>query len=255
MDAKQKQLKFLKKSFRISTNDILGLFATTTFGLHLITLIILFLLYGAYSRLSKKPPPTLVELQNGDSVKVAPIDNQERTPQAIIHFVSSTFTLMMNWSGTIPDINSNSGTTKPKPDPGVNIGSGRGEEGKVSFVAWEASYTLSSDFRKEFLELLSQMTPSGVFQQKTQVVFVPLSIQQPIQISPGKWKVKMVSNLNVFDTRSNIGEVIPFNKEIFVRAVEAPKKSPTKGLSSLIYHIRESGLEIYAIRDLKEENL
>jgi hypothetical protein len=66
----------------------------------------------------------------------------------------------------------------------------------------------------------------------------------------------MVANLTVFDQGNNLGEVIPFNKEIFVRAVEAPD-SPTTvdGLAAVIYQVRASGLEIYAIRDLPQENL
>lgn len=251
MSTKQGKLKFLKKSTQTSSNDILGIFAVSTFGLNVVTLIVLFLLYGAFSRLSKKPAPTLVELNNGKSVNVVPIGSQERTPKTILDFVKTTFTLMMNWSGTIPISDDNTAIKKPKPDPGVNIKAG----GKVTVAAWEASYALSSDFRKQFLQLLAQMTPAGVFEQNTQVVFVPLSIEQPIEISPGKWKVKMIANLNIFDTRSNMGEVIPFNKEIFIRAVEPLESSPSGGLELIIKNIRASGLEIYAIRDFKKENL
>jgi hypothetical protein len=66
----------------------------------------------------------------------------------------------------------------------------------------------------------------------------------------------MIANLTIFDRGNNLGEVIPFNKEIFVRAVEAPE-SPANitGLSAVIYQVRASGLEIYAIRDLPQENL
>ena len=249
------KLNFLKKSTQSSTADVLGIFAISTFGLHILTLFFLFLLYGSFSRLSKKPPPTLVELNDGKSVQVTSIGSKERTPTTILNFVKTTFTLMLNWSGTIPISNNDLGTKKAKPDPGVNIKSLAGKEGKVTVAAWEASYALSSDFRKEFVQLLAQMTPTGVFEQNTQVVFIPLSIQQPIQISPGKWKVRMISNLNIFDTRTNIGEVIPFNKEIFIQAVEVPGSSPSGGLELIIRNIRASGLEIYAIRDFKSENL
>ncbi len=250
------KLNFLKKSTQSSTADVLGIFAISTFGLHIVTLFLLFLLYGSFSRLSKKPPPTLVELNNGKSVKVTSIGSKERTPKTILNFTKKTFTLMLNWSGTIPISNDDfSGAKKARPDPGVNIKSLAGKNGKVTVAAWEASYALSSDFRKDFVQLLAEMTPAGVFEQNTQVVFIPLSIQQPIQISKGKWKVRMISNLNIFDTRTNIGEVIPFNKEIFIQAVEVPGDSPSGGLELIIRNIRASGLEIYAIRDFKSENL
>jgi hypothetical protein len=100
------------------------------------------------------------------------------------------------------------------------------------------------------------MTPQGVFKGTTQVVLIPLSIQSPIKIGEGKWKVKMIANLNVFDQSNSMGEVIPFNKEIFVRAVFAPSEPVnTSNLAAVIYQVRASGLEIYAMRDLQAENL
>ncbi|BAZ40221.1 hypothetical protein NIES4101_61820 [Calothrix sp. NIES-4101] len=251
-----KRLRFLNRASKnVSTGEALALFAVGTFGLHLITFFILILIYGSYSQLNKKPVPTLVQLETGSAIKVAPLGNRDRTDAVISRFVSDTITLMMNWSGNLPP-SSIEENTKPKPDKGINIGE-RGLRGnRVTSGAWQASYALSEDFRKEFLKMLASMTPPGVFKGSTQVVLVPLSIQSPIKIEEGKWKVKMIANLTVFDRGNNLGEVIPFNKEIFVRAVEAPE-SPgnTSSLAAAIYQVRASGLEIYAIRDLPQENL
>lgn len=251
-----KRLRFLNRaSKRFSTGDTLALFAVATFSLHIISFFILLLLYGSYSQLNKKAPPSLVQLETGSAIKVAPIGSLERTPQVVSRFVSDTMTLMMNWSGTLPPANVEE-AAKPKPDPGINIGE-RGLRGnKVASAAWQASYTLSEDFRKEFLKVLASITPPGIFQGRTQVVLVPLSIQLPVKISEGKWKVKIIANLTVFDQGNNLGEVIPFNKEIFVRAVEVPESPATvEGFAAVIYQVRSSGLEIYAIRDLAQENL
>jgi hypothetical protein len=253
---KKKRLRFLNRaSSKLSTGDTLALFAVATFGLHIITFLILILIYGSYSQLNKKPVPTLVQLETGSAIKVAPLGNRDRTPQVISRFVSDTMTLMMNWSGNLPPTTVEE-SAKPKPDKGISIGE-RGLRGnKVTSGAWQASYALSEDFRKEFLKMLADMTPPGVFKGTTQVVLVPLSIQSPIKIEEGKWKVKMIANLTIFDRGNNLGEVIPFNKEIFVRAVEAPE-SPANisGLAAVIYQVRASALEIYAIRDLPQENL
>ena len=253
---KIKRLRFLNRaSKKLSTGDTLALFAVGTFGLHLITFFLLILLYGSYSQLNKKPPPSLVQLETGKAIQVAPLGNLERTPQVVSRFVSDTMTLMMNWSGTLPPTTVEE-NTKPLQDKGVDMVE-RGLRGsKVTSGAWQASYALSEDFRKEFLQKLASMTPQGVFKGTTQVVLIPLSIQSPTKIEEGKWKVKMIANLNVFDQTNNLGEVIPFNKEIFVRAVVAPS-SPvnTSDLAALIYQVRASGLEIYAIRDLQAENL
>ncbi|RUS94176.1 hypothetical protein DSM106972_094350 [Dulcicalothrix desertica PCC 7102] len=256
INTENKRLRFLNRTSKsFSTGDTLALFAVGTFGLNIITFFILILLYGSYSQLSKKAPPSLVQLDTGQSVTVAPIGSLERTPQVVLRFVSDTMTLMMNWSGTLP-ANTTEETRLPKPDPGIDIRSLTNARGKVASGAWQASYTLSEDFRKDFLKMLADITPPGVFKGKTQVVLIPLSIQSPVKIAEGKWKVKMIANLTIFDQGSNLGEVIPFNKEIFVRAVEAPE-SPNKlsGLAAIIYQVRSSGLEIYAIRDLPQENL
>lgn len=255
-NAKRKRLRFLNSaSTRFSTGDTLALFAVGTFGLHIVTFFVLILLYGSYSQLSKKAPPSLVQLETGKSIKVASIGSLERTPQVILHFVSDTMTLMMNWSGTLPSTTVEE-AAKPKPDPGIDIRSSSNGNGKVTSSAWQASHALSEDFRKEFLQILAEITPPAVFKGTTQVVLVPLSIQPPIKIAEGKWKVKMVANLSIFDQGNKLGEVIPFNKEIFVQAVEAPDMATTNdGLAAAIYQMRASGLEIYAIRDLPQENL
>ncbi len=251
-----KRLRFLNRANKkLTTGDTLALFAVGTFGLHLITFFLLILLYGSYSQLNKKPPPSLVQLETGKAIQVAPLGNTERTPQVVSRFVSDTMILMMNWSGTLPPTTVEE-NAKPLQDKGVDMVE-RGSRGsKVTSGAWQASYALSEDFRKEFLQKLASMTPQGVFKGTTQVVLIPLSIESPTKIEEGKWKVKMIANLNVFDQTNNLGEVIPFNKEIFVRAVVAPE-SPvnTSGLAAVIYQVRASGLEIYAIRDLQAENL
>lgn len=252
----QKRLRFLERQqTRFSKTDALGLFALGTLGLHLLTLFVLVLLYGSYSRLSQKAPPSLVQLDTGKTITVAPLGNKERTPQVVSKFVADTLLLMMNWSGTLPPTTVEE-ATKPVVDPGVEIRAVGVGRGKVATAAWQAGFALSEDFRKEFLQKLAEITPNGVFRSNTQVALVPLEIQSPQKIAEGKWKVRMVANLMVFDKENNLGNVIPFNKEIFVQAVEAPKFEREKaGVASIIYQVRSSGLEIYAIRDLTQENL
>ncbi|MGB3656263.1 MAG: hypothetical protein WBA41_34315, partial [Rivularia sp. (in: cyanobacteria)] len=174
-----KRLKFLNRaSKKFSTGDTLALFAVGTFGIHLITFFLLILLIGSYSQLNKKPPPSLVQLETGKGIKLAPLGNVERTPQVVSRFVSDTMTLMMNWSGNLPPTTIEE-NAKPIKDKGVNIGE-RGLRGsKVTSGAWQASYALSEDFRKDFLKKLASITPQGVFKGTTQVVLIPLSIQSP----------------------------------------------------------------------------
>jgi len=248
---KTKSLRFLESK---SQGGLLGLFAIGTLGLHLVILSVLIWQYGAYSNLASKPPPSLVQLSSGEAISVAPLGNKKRTPEVVLNFVVGTMTLMMNWSGQMPATNLE-GATKPVLDPGVEMRTiGVGKKGKISTSSWQAGFAFSEDFRKEFLQKIAELTPSGVFVGKTQVALVPIDVRPPIQITEGKWKVAMVANLMVFDKGSNLGEVIPFNKEIFVQAVEVPVFTET-GVAAVIHKMRSSGLEIYAIRDLTREDL
>lgn len=248
--AESKRLRFLERQNRPSKNDALALFAVGTFGLLIVNLFGLFLLYGNFSTLARKKPPSLVQLETGKAITVAPLGSTERSPKVVQKFAIDTMTLMMNWSGTLPATTVEE-AANPKRDPGVNVG-----RSKVSTSTWQASFALSEDFRKEFLNKLAILTPTGVFQGNVQVTLVPLNVQPPQQIASGKWKIKMVANLVVFDRTDNLGNVIPFNKEVFVQAVEAPDPpAETTGITAVIYAVRSSGLEIYAIRDLEKENL
>jgi hypothetical protein len=248
----QKRLRFLdRREPRFSGRDVIGLITLGNSGMLALLLIASILQYGAYSNLSKKAPPSLVQLETGKAITVAPLGNKERTPAVVSKFTIDTMTSMMNWSGTLPATTVEE-ATKPVPDPGVPITN----RNKLATAAWRSGFALSEDFRKEFLVKLSEITPPGVFRGTTQVALVPIDVQAPQKISEGKWKVKMVANLLALDKGNNLGQVIPFNKEIFVQAVEAPEFTGKRNeLASIIYQARSSGLEIYAIRDLSKEDL
>ncbi|NER27604.1 MAG: hypothetical protein F6J89_08210 [Symploca sp. SIO1C4] len=252
-EEKRLQLLQNRKPGNLSRNDSLGLFAVGTFGLHVLTVFGLLLLYGNYSRLAQKPPPSLVQLSSGEALTVAPIGSKERTPEVVKRFTVDTLTLIMNWSGKLPSKTTEE-AVQPTLDPGVDLRT-VGGKGKVTTAAWQGSFALSEDFRKQFLQRLAELIPPGVFSGQTQAVLVPLEVQNPIKIDEGQWKVTMVANLMVFQASNNLGDVIPFNKEIFVRAVEAPKYvlSAENSLAAVVATVRASGLEIYAIRDLQPE--
>ena len=82
-----KRLRFLNRSSKkLSTGDTLALFAVGTFGLHLITFFLLILLYGSYSQLNKKPPPSLVQLETGKAIQVAALGNRDSHSPSSISF-------------------------------------------------------------------------------------------------------------------------------------------------------------------------
>lgn len=48
--------------------------------------------------ISKSKASTLVELSDGESIRVIPIGSLERSPQAITHFVGQTMTGLLSWN-------------------------------------------------------------------------------------------------------------------------------------------------------------
>ena len=254
MEDSQYRLKFLerKTSSRFSNNDLLGICALTGVGLSTLSLVIQGFLFFSYNSLAKRPVPTLVQLASGDSISVTQLGSKERTPEVLMTFTSRALTLLMSWSNTLPGEGASSGKTE---DFGVEI-KVEGRQEKVTTPTYQASFALSEDFRKEFLQELAKLTPDGVFSGTTKVVFVPLEIQKPIQIEPGKWKISVVSNLLVFDQSDISGRAIPFNKDVFVQAVDVPDyQAHLSGIALAVQQIRSSGVEIYAIRDLVREDL
>lgn len=230
--------------------DTLGIFVIVSIGLQGLVLLVAILLYGNYNRLANKPPPSLVQLADGQTVAAAPLANKQRSPEVIKRFTKDTLTSLMSWSGELP---SPDGTAKTIPDEGINLKTARG---KITTPAYNTSFALSEDFRKEFLIKLAELTPQSVFGGTTKVVLVPLEIQSPIKIDEGKWKVVIIANLAVF-SQNSLGDVIPFNKEIYLQAVEAPNYKDFHSqdeTATRIAKARAAGLEIYTIRDLTEQS-
>lgn len=251
------QLRFLEKTTKtqtISTPTILGLFALGTFGLHLLTMVALLLLYSSYSRLSRKPPPTLVQAADGSVMKVSPLASSERTPEVIQRFTGETMSLLMNWSGKLPPKTVEE-ANDPQLDPGVPIKTAKGDR-KVSSAAYQASFALSEDFRKEFIKKIVDLTPQEVFAGQAQVLLVTREVGVPEKIADGRWKVKLIANLVTFRSGDNVGVPIAFNKEVFLQAVDSPEPAKeSTDLAKAVYQIRQAGLEIYAIRDYERDNL
>jgi hypothetical protein len=250
----QLRLRFLeskKNKNKFSNSDLMGLFVVVSIGLHIATSLVLGLLSFSLFKVSTKPAPTLVQLGTGDSISVAPLGSKERTPDVIKKFTSDSLSLLMTWTGTVDQ----GGQTVP--DKGVEIQSPTSSRrAKITTPAYQGGFTLSEDFRKEFLLTIGSLTPSTVFSGRTQVVFVPLSISQPIKIEEGKWRIDVVANLNVISQNDLLGTTIPFNKEIFVQAVEAPQyKATAEGIVAVVQRVRSSGLQIYAMRDYNDKEV
>ena len=171
--------------------NYMPLFVLGSVGLQLVILVILFLQAGALSRLSRQAPPTLVQMQDGQAVRVAAMDAQDRSPETIRRFVNDTLVLMFNWSGSLPATTAEE-ASQPKADPGLAIEGERGKQ-KVATASWQASFAFSEDFRQDFLQRVADLTPPDVFTGGTQVVIAINHVSDPAIAGDGRWKVDVVA--------------------------------------------------------------
>ncbi|MGK7878130.1 MAG: hypothetical protein AB4426_33935 [Xenococcaceae cyanobacterium] len=205
----------------------------------------------AISRLSLKAP-TLVQLTDGSAIVSVPVDVGERAPKTIQRFVSDTFYLMFNWSGKLPSA-SLEDAKNPISDSGVPI-MVDGRKFKIATSSWQGSFAFAEDFRTQLVQKIAKMTPQQVFDGKMEVILVIDRISEPQVLERG-WKVDVVAHLNLFAKANALSEIVPLNKEVFVEVVEVP--AVPKGntpLEKAVYSIRQAGLQIYAMRDLQQED-
>lgn len=249
---KPKKNKSYRSVFSIGGEHLLPAFVLASLGFQLILLFLMsFLAVGTW-RLSYRPVPTLVQLDEGRSIRVHPTGALERTPESIKKFVGSTSVLLFNWGkGSLADLR---GSETSVSDPGVSVTSK--SDLKVTTAAWETSFALASDFRQPFLEKLASLIPKSVWLGRAQVVLEMSHISEPETIKPGNWKVTQVANLLVFNGSHPTGQIIPFNKDFYVRAIDMPPlplPEIATPLQRTVYKIREANLEIYDIKDSSEE--
>jgi hypothetical protein len=256
-ESTSKNLKFLQnQTAKVTHRDTIGLFVIGGIVLNSIILLLILIISSRIGKIADIPPPTLVQLADGTSITATTLGNKERSPQVVQNFVQSTLVKMFTWNGTKPILALDQ-VGKPIPDLGVDVAVEKGTK-KIASAAYQASFALSEDFRKSFMSRVADLTPNDIFfnrgtASKTSIILLPLQVGAPRKIQEGEWSVPIVANLMFIGGKySASGEVIPFNKEIFVRAVSIPKFSNgSDETNQIIYLARQSGLEIYAIRDLQ----
>ena len=223
-------------------------------GLSAINSLGLIALIGAYTSLASQKPPTLVQLSDGKAITAIATENKTRSPEVVKQFVTQQVMALMTWTGELPSDASQNG--KPFLDTGVEVTADKGLKKKITTTAWQASFAFSEDFRKGLLSSIAELTPTEVFTGGSKVILVPQTITVPEEIEKGKWKVNLVANLVTFSPLNQVGESIPFNKEIFIQAIDVPNlKLDASLLEQAIFKVRSTGLEIYAMRDLTRNDL
>lgn len=214
-------------------NSILPLLAVGTFGLHLLTLLLL-MFHGSMLELlnQRLTPRSLVQLANGNAITVDPKPSEQRHPETIRRFVGETMTLMLTWSSQQPPA-----------------------------TIWETSSPLlASSLQSKFLTEINNLNLTQQFgntNRSGEHIFIIQRISQPTPIGEGKWQVEMRAYQLIFNNSDNLGRSIPFNKQILVRAIDESAISlPTSPLPWHLaaYRLGEARLEIYNICDLENKN-
>ncbi|MGI8499848.1 MAG: hypothetical protein ACR2LR_01725 [Hassallia sp.] len=207
-------------------SSILPLFAVATFGLHLLTLLVLFFHWSMLQQLQRRlTPQSLVQLADGRAITVDPKQNLERDPETIRRFVGETMTLMLSWSQQ----------QQPK-------------------AVWEVSSELIANELQPKLQ--SEISPTENLSKGTENVLVIQRVYQPTKIENGKWKVEMFANQIIFTNSDRLGKSISFNKQILVRAIDEQAASLPNSplpLNLAAYRLGEARLKIYNICEIQDK--
>ena len=235
-----------KKSGVFATENLLPLFVVCSLGLNVLAIVLVMVLGVYTARLANRPEPRMMQLVDGRSVLSEPVDHLDRAPETIRLFTKQAMTMMFTWSPV--QAQDGSGAARTVGDEGVKVGNTR-----ATTKSWQASFTLSEDFRAPFLIEVGGMTPRDVFAGNAQSVFNIESLTQPRQLGSGRWEIELVANLVIFNQRNAQGVSIPFNKKIYLRAIEPPSdplSDEATGIQKAVYRIRSSGLQITEMHEL-----
>jgi hypothetical protein len=258
-----KELAVLTKIHHTSgtQNNKIALFILVTLGISIFNLLLLLFQAISLNGVSHRPMPTMVQLVNGKTIEVKAFEGKDRSPQLIKDFTVSSLNKLFTWRYFLPATASDD-PRRPQLDPGVPVESKTGKV-LIPTSVWGGSWTLADKFREEFLgaSIAPLMSQLQILQGKSEVAFIPLDIQDPAEVkgdgNERLWKIQIVANLVYRATSDASEKVVPFNKTVYLRAVEPPSlpevdsatSKDRKDLARVIATARSAGLEIYAIED------
>ena len=227
-------------------------------GLSVTTIILQMGVVIGIVSVARKPPPVLVQNQDGESLLVKGIPANSRDNKAISRFTGEVLTMMLSWSAYLPPETVEQ-SRKPRPDRGVKV------QGEKQYVlptsSWEASFALEPEFRQEFLPQLASFVPKAIFNGQAQTFYVPQFVGEPVSLGQGRWKLDVIGNIYLIEKNSQLKDSIPFNRTVYVRAITPmfkrgiPENSSHNQLAHKVAKIRSAALEIYAMTELEKKEI
>lgn len=201
--------------------------------------------------LAERPAPSLVQLSDGRTIRVEAKAPYAREPEVIRRFVAQALQGLFTWRHFIP-----SGTPgqPDSPDPGVTLSNRL----RLPTGVFQTGFCLSEDLRSEFLRQLAALISKTLSGRSSQVLFTASFVGEPQAVAGREsyWKVTVIGQQVVYTQSQLEGIPLPFNKEIYVRAVDPPSSIegfPETAFEKAIHQTRASGLEIYAIQSLSKD--
>lgn len=242
-----------------SSNSKLAILMLGNSVLHLAVLFIAFVIGLNQVRIANKPVPSLVMLDDGQAINTTAVDRYYRKPQVVRKFVNDIMTSLFTWDGYYP-AETPQDVRNPVRDSGVKITNRKtNKTNLISTSTYEATAGFDPELREEFLEHISSVFPQSIFKTNKQAHLIVKMIGDPMPIEGQKnaYTIKFISNLVVFENGNTIGEAIPINRLIYVRAVEIPalEQKETNPFKRQIAKYRQAGLEIFDMEEFEVSNL
>jgi hypothetical protein len=245
--------KVTKLKIEESGRNWVALFTLVTAGISGLALLLQLVILGNVIGIARKPAPSLVQLSDGQAIKVKAIGSTDRSLEVVQNFTTESLIMLMSWHNELPAIKGQSKTT----DQGFLVKTKAGEK-LITLATFQASFVFSDKLRDELVKILAEMTPPEVFKGTVRTTLKFQHATIPAPIGEGKWRINVIGTLLQHHSGRGDTTKIPFNKEIIVQSIDTPAL-PAGGkfsneLEAIVYNIRQAGLEITSMKDIEADN-
>ena len=216
--------------------------------------------------LATKPAPDLVQQDNGVMARVRPLDTRtDSVPDQVVSFLEDRLPRVYTWSGLIVNPDDPAGLSYIR-DSGVSVNSTKGDDVLIPTPAYNEQFIFDEPIRTPTLRGIAQTIKDGQVDKKifandpTQPSIASIyrfilrgKIQYPIEVSTGRWKVRVAADIVLFSSSETLGvkqkHIAEFIQDVYVR-----KASPIPQLfihdqkrQDLVWYGRKDGFVIDAM--------
>ncbi len=184
--------------------------------------------------LATKPAPDLVQQDNGVMARVRPLDTRtDSVPEQVVSFLEDRLPRVYTWSGLIVNPDDPAGLSYIR-DSGVSVISTKGDDVLIPTPAYNEQFIFDEPIRIPTLRGIAQTIKDGQVDKKifandpTQPSIASIyrfilrgKIQYPIEVSTGRWKVRVAADIVLFSSSETLGvkqkHIAEFIQDVYVR--------------------------------------